>query len=64
MDIGVTDPRGGSQSRRIPPKDNWSELVPVKALTAMVDKAIRQKDMTEEEIDTMRILNTLVVCKV
>jgi hypothetical protein len=25
----------------------------------MVDKAIRQKDMTEEEISTMRILNTL-----
>ena len=42
-----------------PPKDNRSELVPIKALTAMVDKAIRQKDMTEEEISTMRILNTL-----
>ena len=36
-----------------PQKDNRSELVPIKALTAMVDKAIRQKDMTEEEISTM-----------
>ena len=41
------------------PRDERSELVPVKALTAMVDKAVRQKDMTEEEISTMRILNTL-----
>ena len=41
------------------PKDERSELVPIKALTAMIDKAIRQKDMTEEETATLRILNTL-----
>ena len=52
-------PKGWKPVTENPPKDNRSELVPVKALTTMVDKAIRQKDMTEEEIDTMRILNTL-----
>ena len=52
-------PKGWKPVTENPPKDNRSELVPIKALTAMVDKAIRQKDMTEEEIDTMRILNTL-----
>ena len=41
------------------PKDERSELVPIKALTAMIDKAIRQKDMTEEETATLGILNTL-----
>ena len=39
--------------------DERSELVPIKALTAMIDKAIRQKDMTEEETATLGILNTL-----
>ena len=52
-------PKGWKPVTENHPKDNRSELVPIKALTAMVDKAIRQKDMTEEEIDTMRILNTL-----
>ena len=52
-------PKGWKPVTENHPKDNRSELVPIKALTTMVDKAIRQKDMTEEEIDTMRILNTL-----
>ena len=52
-------PKGWKPVTENHPKDNRSELIPIKALTAMVDKAIRQKDMTEEEIDTMRILNTL-----
>ena len=56
--------RGYGPNRRKPatknsPKDERSELVPIKALTAMIDKAIRQKDMTEEETATLRILNTL-----
>jgi len=52
-------PKGWKPATENHPKDDRSELVPVKALTAMVDKAIRQKDMTEEETGTMRILNTL-----
>ena len=56
--------RGYGPNRRKPatknsPKDERSELVPIKALTAMIDKAIRQKDMTEEETATLGILNTL-----
>jgi transposase len=56
--------RGYRPNRRKPatknsPKDERSELVPIKTLTAMVDKAIRQKDMTEEETATLGILNTL-----
>ena len=56
--------RGYGSNRRKPatknsPKDERSELVPIKALTAMIDKAIRQKDMTEEETATLGILNTL-----
>ena len=52
-------PKGWKPATKNRPMDGRSELVPVKALTAIVDKAIRQKDMTEEEISTMRILNTL-----
>lgn len=56
--------RGYGPNRRKPamknsPKDERSELVPIKTLTAMIDKAIRQKDMTEEETATLGILNTL-----
>ena len=52
-------PKGWKPAMKNRPKDERSELVPIKALTAMVDKAIRQKDMTEEETATLGILNTL-----
>lgn len=39
--------------------DNRSELVPIKALTSMVCKAIRQKNITKEEASTLGILKTL-----
>ena len=34
-------------------------MVPIKALTSMVFKAIRKKDMTEEEASTLEIFKTL-----
>lgn len=40
-------------------RDERSELVPIKALAAMVDKAIREKRMSEEETSTLEILNSL-----
>ncbi len=52
-------PKGWKPAMKNRPKDERSELVPIKALTAMVDKAIRQKDMTEEDTSTLGILNTL-----
>jgi hypothetical protein len=52
-------PNGWKPAAKNRPKDERSELVPIKVLTAMVDKGIRQKDMTEEETATLGILNAL-----
>lgn len=41
------------------PKDERSELVPIKDLTSIANKTIRQKKMTEEEASTLGILKTL-----
>lgn len=51
--------KGWKPATKHKPKDERSELVPIKALTAMVDNAVRQKNMKEEEAYTLRILNTL-----
>lgn len=52
-------PNGGRPGTKNRLFDERSELVPVKALTAMVEKSIRQKDMTEEESAILGILSTL-----
>ena len=39
--------------------DKCAELVPIKSLTALIDKSIRKKDMNADELSTMNTLNTL-----
>ena len=39
--------------------DKCAELVPIKSLTALIDKSIRKKDMNADELYTMNTLNTL-----
>jgi hypothetical protein len=41
------------------PIDERSALVPIKSLTALIDKSIRNKVMTTDELSTMAILKTL-----
>ena len=41
------------------PIDERSALVPIKSLTALIDKSIRNKGMTTDELSTMDTLNTL-----
>ena len=52
-------PKGRKPATKNKLRGERSELVPIKALAAMVDKSIRQKDMTEEETATLGTLNTL-----
>lgn len=52
-------PKGWKPTAKNKPRDEQSELVPIKALTSIVDKAIRQKNMTEEETSTLKTLNTI-----
>lgn len=52
-------PKGWIPTMKKRPKDERSELVPIKDLTSIANKTIRQKKMTEEEASTLGILKTL-----
>jgi len=52
-------PKGWKPTMKKRPKDERSELVPIKNLTSIDNKAIRHKKMTEEEASTLGILKTL-----
>jgi len=52
-------PRGGKSNKKDMPIDERSALVPIKSLTAITDKSIRNKGMTTDELSTMDTLKTL-----
>ena len=52
-------PKGWKPDKKDKPTDERSSLVPIKSLTALIDKSIRNKDMTTDELSIMDTLNTL-----
>ena len=51
--------KGWKPDKKDKPIDERSALVPIKSLTALIDKSIRNKTMTTEEQSTMDTLKTL-----
>ena len=52
-------PKGWKPDKKDKPIDERSALVPIKSLTALIDKSIRNKGITADEQSTMDTLNTL-----
>ena len=52
-------PKGWKPDKKDKPADEKSALVPIKSLMALIDKSIRNKGMTTDELSTMDTLNTL-----
>ena len=52
-------PKGWKPDKKDKPIDERSVLVPIKSLTALIDKSIRNKGITADEQSTMDTLNTL-----